>query len=107
VTEDLLKYIAMHIAASPIMPEGVSPDEIPAPVIERERRLAMEQALESGKNQEIAEKMVEGKLRKFFEDVALIEQPFIKDPEKKIKQLIPAGGSILAFVRWRVGEQTA
>ncbi len=107
VSEDLLKDIAMHIAASPIKPEGVSSDEIPAAVVERERRLALEQAIESGKNQEIAEMMVEGKLRKFFEDVALIEQPFIKDPEKKIKDLVPKDGKILAFVRWRVGEQPA
>lgn len=107
VPESLLKDIAMHVAASPIKPEGVSPDEIPAAVIEREKRLAIEQAMESGKNREIAEKMVEGKLRKFFEDVALLEQPFIKDPEKKIKQLVPAGGKVTAFLRWRVGEQTA
>jgi elongation factor Ts len=107
VSEELLKDIAMHIAASPIKPEGVSSDQIPAAVVEREKRLAIEQAMESGKNREIAEKMVEGKLRKFFEDVALLEQPFIKDPEKKIKELVPSGGKVLAFLRWRVGEQTA
>ncbi|MGP1310319.1 MAG: translation elongation factor Ts [Phycisphaerales bacterium] len=104
VSDDLLKDIAMHIAASPVKPEGVSPDEIPDKIVERERRLALEQAMESGKPKEIAEKMVEGKLRKFFEDVALIEQPFVKDPEKKIKDLVPKGGKIVAFVRWRVGE---
>lgn len=104
VSDELLKDIAMHIAASPVKPEGVSADEIPEKIVDRERRLALEQAMESGKPKEIAEKMVEGKLRKFFEDVALIEQPFVKDPDKKIKDLVPANGKIVAFVRWRVGE---
>ncbi|TVQ32470.1 MAG: translation elongation factor Ts [Phycisphaeraceae bacterium] len=102
--EALLRDICMHITAITPRPHGVTADDIPANIVEKERKFALEQAMESGKPQEIAEKMVEGKMRKFFEEVALMEQPFIKDPEKKIKDLLPKGASIVAFLRWQVGE---
>ena len=107
VNEDTLRDICMHITAAHPRPLGVSADDIPADVVEKEKKFALESAMESGKPKEIAEKMVEGKMRKFFEGVALLEQPFVKDPDKKIKDLLPAGASIVAFLRWTVGETSA
>ncbi len=104
VSQDLLRNVCMHITAAHPRPLGVSADDVPADVIEKERRFAMEQALESGKNAEIAEMMVNGKMRKFFEEVALLEQPFVKDPDKKIKELFPNDATITAFLRWQIGE---
>jgi len=104
VSEHLLRDVAMHIAAAQPRPQGVNPDDIPANVVEKERNFAMEQAMEAGKPQEIAEKIVEGKIRKLYEELALIEQPFVKDPEKKIKDLLPKGAGVAAFLRWQVGE---
>lgn len=104
VSDNLLRDIAMHIAAVQPRPVGVTPDDVPADVVEKERKIALEEAMSSGKPQEIAEKIVEGKLRKLFESLALLEQPFVKDDSKKVKELLPAGGSIVAFFRWQVGE---
>jgi elongation factor Ts len=104
VTPELLKDLGMHVVANPITPKGVSAADVPAEVIEKERKFRIEQAMESGKPKDIAEKIVEGGMRKFFEDVALIEQPFIKDPTKKVKDLL-GKGTIHGFWRWAVGEQ--
>lgn len=104
ISEDILRDVCMHITAAVPRPLGVSADDIPADVVEKERKFALEQAMESGKNQEIAEMMVEGKMRKFYEGVALLEQPFVKDPDKTIKELLPSGSTIVAFLRWTVGE---
>ena len=107
VNTDILRDICMHITAAHPRPLGVSADDIPADVVAKEKKFALEQAMESGKPQEIAEMMVEGKMRKFFEGVALLEQPFVKDPDKKIKDLLPDGSSVVAFLRWTVGETSA
>lgn len=104
VSDDLLRDICMHIAAIVPRPQGITANDIPAHIVERERKFALEQAIESGKPKEIAEKMVEGKIRKFFEEVALLEQPFVKDPDRRIKQLLPKDATITAFFRWQVGE---
>ena len=103
ISEETLRQICMHITASPTRPLGVTPDDIPADMVEKERRFRLEQAMESGKPQEIAEKMVEGGMRKFYEEVALIEQPFVMDPSKKIRDIVGAA-TIDAFLRWAVGE---
>lgn len=100
---DALKMICQHIVANPVTPAGVTPNDIPAEIADKERKFAIEQAMESGKPREIAEKMVEGKMRKFFEEVALLEQPLIMDQTKKVKELLPAGTTITAFVGWKVG----
>lgn len=105
VTADLLRDIGMHIVAAVPRPQGVSASEIPAAVVDKERKFRVEQAMESGKPKEIAEKMVEGQMRKFFEEIALLEQPYIKDPSKKVKEVIGSGGTVVAFARWQVGEQ--
>ncbi|MDH3733543.1 MAG: translation elongation factor Ts [Gemmatimonadota bacterium] len=96
--------IAMHAAAT--NPAGLSPDDIPADVIERERSVLIEQAKESGKPPEIAEKMVEGRMRRFFEENALLWQAFVRDPDKKIKDLVSEAGddvSVRRFARFEVG----
>ncbi|MEO1007806.1 MAG: translation elongation factor Ts [Planctomycetota bacterium] len=103
-SEDVLRDVCMHIVAAVPTPAGVHADDVPADMVEKERKFRLEQAMESGKPQEIAEKMVEGGMRKFFESVALIEQPFVKDPAIKIKDLVGSGTTILHFERWVVGE---
>jgi len=105
VTDHLLRDICMHVAAVVPRPLGVSANDIPANKVEKERKFALEQAMESGKPQEIAEKMVEGKMRKYYESVALLEQPFVRDTDKKIRDLLPEKASIEAFLRWQVGVE--
>jgi elongation factor Ts len=61
--------------------------------------------MESGKPKEIAEKMVEGGMRKFFEEIALLEQPWVRDPTKRIKDIVGPKAQIISFFRWQVGEQ--
>lgn len=104
VGDELLRDVCMHIAAVMPRPLGVTAEDIPQDVVEKERAFALEQAMESGKPQEIAEKIVEGKMRKFFESVALLEQPFVKDPDRKVKELLPPGAAVKRFVRWQLGE---
>jgi elongation factor Ts len=105
VADDTLRQIAMHVAAAMPRPLGLSADDIPSDLVEKEKKFRIEQAMESGKPQEIAEKIVEGGMRKFFEEVALLEQDFIMDQSKKIKDLVGSGGSLSAFRRWQVGEE--
>lgn len=102
-TADLLKDLCMHISAVSPAPLGVNEDEVPADVLEKERQIAKAQALESGKPEEIAEKMVEGKIRKYLDEVVLTRQPFVKDDKKQIKDLLPKGTTIKQFVRYQVG----
>ena len=105
VNDETLRQICMHITAAHPRPLGISADDIPANVVEKERRFRLEQAMESGKPQEIAEKMVEGGMRKFYEEVALLEQPYVIDPTKKVKDILGTQARIVAFLRWQVGEQ--
>lgn len=104
VNEEVLKDVCMHVTAVTPRPMGVTVNDIPADLAEKERRFRVEQAMESGKPQQIAEKMVEGAMRKFFEERALVEQPFVRDESKKIKDLLGKDGAIVAFYRWQVGE---
>lgn len=105
ISDETLRQVCMHITAAVPRPQGVSANDVPANVVEKERRFRIEQAMESGKPKEIAEKMVEGGMRKFFEEIALLEQPFIMDPTKKVKDVIGGKGTIVGFWRWGVGEQ--
>jgi len=107
ISDETLRQICMHVTAAIPRPLGVSANDIPADIVEKERRFRIEQAMESGKPKEIAEKMVEGGMRKFFEEVALLEQPFIMDPSKKVKDLLGPKARIVAFLRWSVGETGA
>lgn len=104
VGSEVLRQIAMHVTAAFPRPLGVTSEDIPADLIEKERKFRIEQAMESGKPKEIAEKMVEGGMRKFFAEVALVEQAFVMDPNKTIKELVGSGSSLKGFRRWEVGE---
>ncbi|MEX1016147.1 MAG: translation elongation factor Ts [Phycisphaeraceae bacterium] len=103
VDDALLKDLCMHISAVSPVPLGVTEDEVPADVVAKEREIAKAQAIESGKPEQIAEKMVEGKIRKFYDENVLLRQPFIKDDKKQIKDLLPKGVTIRKFVRYQVG----
>lgn len=101
--EALARDIAMHVAAS--RPLCVSPEDVPAEVVAKEREIFEAQARESGKPDDIIEKMVEGRVRKYLNEVALVGQPFVKDPDMTVAQrLKQAGAQVMRFVRLEVGE---
>lgn len=106
---EFVRNVALQIAAA--NPLGVRSEDIPQDVVERERAIYMAQARESGKPENILEKMVDGKVRKFYEENALMDQKFIRDPEKTIKdylnELIAKIGEkieIRRFCRYQLGE---
>ena len=102
-SDELAKDIAMHIAAS--RPECISADEVPATRLERERSIFIEQAKQSGKPDDIIEKMVAGKIKKFVEEITLQGQPFVKNPDVSISQLLKDNqAKVVEFVRFEVGE---
>jgi elongation factor Ts len=84
--QDLVKSIAMHIAAA--NPKYVAPADIPADILDKEREIIREQFKDSKKPAEIVEKIVEGKLTKFYEETCLLEQPYIRDDKMKVKDLL-------------------
>ena len=99
------KQVAMHVAAA--NPQFLNKDSVSADVIERERKVLVEQAVASGKTPEIAEKMVEGRIRKFYQEICLTEQAFIMDPDKTVAQAITEAGAdikLTAFARVQLGE---
>jgi len=100
---ELGKDLAMHIAAS--SPLCVDASGVPADTIAKEREIYTAQAAESGKPANIVEKMVDGRIRKFLEEVTLVGQPFVRDPETTVGALIgKAGARVVAFRRFEVGE---
>lgn len=105
----LAKDIAMQIAAA--NPAYVSRSEVPASIIEHEREILRVQALNEGKPAHIVEKMIDGRVEKYYKEVCLLEQPFIKDPDKTITQLITESISkigeniaVRRFTRYQLGE---
>jgi elongation factor Ts len=100
VTPQLLTELCQHIAFHD--PMGITVDDIPAEFVEHEKRIAVEQAVESGKPKEIAEKMVAGKLRKAMAKNALLEQAFVRDETKTVKEVLGAA-QVTAFARFAVG----
>ena len=78
---------------------GITVEDIPGELAEKERKFAVEQAVESGKPQEIAEKMVEGKMRKFLEQNALMEQKYVRDESKTVKEVL-GGATVTSFARF-------
>ncbi|AGK53079.1 translation elongation factor Ts [Bacillus sp. 1NLA3E] len=101
--EAAAKDVAMHIAA--LNPKYVSRDEVSAEEVEHERQVLTQQALNEGKPEKIVEKMVEGRLGKYFEDVCVLDQAFIKNPDQKVRQFVQSKGATLReFVRYEVGE---
>ncbi len=101
--QELAKDIAMHVAAS--NPMVVNPDDVDPGVIEKEKEIFAAQAESSGKPAEIIEKMVGGRIRKFLAEVSLVEQPFVKDPDQTVGQLVEAAGArVTGMIRFEVGE---
>jgi len=101
VSPETTKDIAMHIAAA--SPSYLDRTVVPVDVLAAEKAIYKQQALNEGKPEKILDKIAEGKLNKFYQDNCLLEQAFVKDPEKKIKDLLPAGSSITKFARFKVG----
>lgn len=106
--QDLARDIAMHIAAS--TPLYISTDEVPEEVLEKERKIYKEELLKEGKPEKIIDNIVEGKLNKYYEEVVLLKQLFVKDNSKKIEDLLNEAISsigekvlISRFVRFEVG----
>ncbi|MBU9714523.1 translation elongation factor Ts [Evansella tamaricis] len=99
----IAKDIAMHIAA--INPKYISRDQVSQEEVDREREVLKQQALNEGKPEKIVEKMVEGRLSKYFEDICLNDQPFVKDGDQKVgKYVASKGASVKLFFRYEVGE---
>lgn len=100
---ELAKDIAMHVAAT--NPLCISEAEVPAEAIEKEKEIFKGQAAESGKPPEIVEKMIVGKVKKFLKEVTLLGQPFVKDGDVTVEQLLKSNNAkVVSFVRFEVGE---
>lgn len=104
VTEELGRDLAMHVAAS--RPEVVHPQDVSAERVEREKEILIAQAADSGKPREIIEKMISGRMNKFLNEIALTGQPFVKNPDQTVGDLLKqsGGAKVLEFVRYEVGE---
>jgi elongation factor Ts len=108
--QSLVRDLAMHVAAA--HPLAVSREEIPADLAAKEQRLYEEQAKESGKPEPVVQKMVEGRLNKFYEENALLEQAFIKDPDRRVDEVIKAviatigeNIQVCRFARFELGQE--
>ncbi|MEL6868686.1 MAG: translation elongation factor Ts [Pseudomonadota bacterium] len=101
--DTLGRDLAMHVAAS--SPLCVDENDVPEQTLESERSILIEQAKGSGKPQEIIEKMVDGRMRKYLAEITLVGQPFVKDPDTTVAKLLKgASASVTSFVRFEVGE---
>ena len=102
-SSEVAKDVAMHAAA--MRPSYVTKEEVPSEELEKEREILKEQAMNEGKTANIAEKMVEGRIRKYYEEICLEEQAFVKDGDIKVKEYVSKnGGSIKSMIRYEVGE---
>ena len=106
---DLVRDIALHVAA--LSPQYVRREEVPAQIVEHEKEIYAAQAKESGKPEQVRQKMVDGKLEKFFKEICLLEQPFVKNPDQSVEKLIVESVAKLGenitvrrFARFKVGE---
>ena len=105
-SEEVAKDVAMQAAA--MKPLYTFPSEVPADVIDNERTILKEQAMNEGKPAEIAEKMVEGRIKKFYKEICLSEQAFIKDGDLSVEKYVANnGGEIKSMIRYEVGEGMA
>ncbi len=103
VSEEVAKDVAMHAAA--MRPTYIKKENVPESVLEEEKGIFKEQAINEGKPEEIALKMVQGRINKFYKDVCLEEQPFVKDSNMSVKDYVKQnGGTIVNMVRYEVGE---
>ena len=111
-TEDFTNFsknLAMHIAAT--NPIAISPETLPSEIVEREKEIYSDQALQSGKPEKVIEKIVEGKLKKYYSEVCLLNQAYVKDPDLTIQDLLndlkaKTGENIIIkrFIRFKLGE---
>lgn len=101
--EEVARDVAMQAAA--MKPEYLSEEDVPAERVEKEKKFLIEQAMEEGKPADIAEKMVAGRLKKFFKEICLVDQAFIKDGDIDVKTYVKNnGGTVVDMVRFEVGE---
>jgi elongation factor Ts len=107
--QQLARTVAEHITAGvPTIPVAVTRDDVPAALVDRERRIFSEQAAASGKPANIIEKMVQGRVDKFYKEVTLLDQPWVRDDSKAIRDLVKAAGpgvSIRRFARFQIGQE--
>ena len=102
-TEELAKDVCMQIAAA--RPEYLDRESVPAERVEKEMEILKAQAMNEGKPAEIAEKMVQGRIGKFYGEICLVEQPFVKDPDQKVGKMVESkGAKIIRFARLEKGE---
>lgn len=102
-TEEVARDVAMHTAA--MRPSYISRDMVDADVLAHESEVIKKQAMEEGKPADIAEKMVAGRINKFYKEICLNEQPFVKDPDMNVETFVKNnGGSIASMIRFEVGE---
>jgi elongation factor Ts len=101
--EGLGRQIGMHVAAT--RPDALDVDAVDPSALEREKAVLREQAAASGKKPEIIEKMIEGRIRKYYEEVVLLEQVWVHDGETRVRQVVQkAGGKLTGFARFHLGE---
>ncbi|UQB41381.1 elongation factor Ts [Thiomicrospira microaerophila] len=101
--ETLIRDVAMHVAAT--KPQAISSADVDPAILEKERNVLTDQAKESGKPMEIIEKMIEGRIRKFLEEITLLGQPFVKDPDQTVEKLLKSQNAVVSrFIRLEVGE---
>jgi elongation factor Ts len=102
-SEELAKDVAMHVAA--VNPAVINSSDMPADLVAAEKEIFAAQARESGKPEEIIEKMIAGRVAKFLKESSLVDQPFVKDPDTTVGKLVKAeGAEVLSFIRFEVGE---
>ncbi len=109
--QELGRKIAMHVCGTPTPPLALTAEEVDQAAVEKERAIFTEQALESGKPPQVVEKMVEGRIRKFLEEVVLLKQPFVMNPDQTVEQLVAESAKALGspitvkgFARLALGE---
>ena len=101
--EEVARDVAMHAAA--MRPQYVTKEEVPEEVVNHEKEVLTEQAMNEGKPKEIAEKMVQGRIQKFYKEICLAEQPFVKDGDVTVSQYVKNnGGTVSKMIRFEVGE---
>ena len=111
VLKEVARKIALHVAGTPMPPLALSPEDLDPVAVEKEKKLLTDQALESGKPIGVVEKMIEGRIRKWQEEVVLLKQPFVMNPDQTIEALIAATAkdtgaplAVKGFVRFALGE---
>lgn len=101
--EEIARDVSMHVAA--MRPTYIKRDEIPEDILNHEREIIKEQAINEGKPIEIAEKMVTGRINKYYKEVCLLEQEFVKNPDVTVEEYVKSnGGTIKKVIRFEVGE---